>query len=192
MNLPLAAATHNHTVPLVLCRMMAPPKPQSAQPLHLLLPTSYHTTHTTHHAHMVCAATPCPPQILLEHLDAKLVVYSPYLSLSALIGGNEALLELGQNAWAALNDAYRTDLLLVWPPYMIALGCLVLAAGVCGRDLAEWVATLDVNLDQVGRGAAALGGGGRSVLFVACGPCCPGRALAGRGRGPMLPVCWGC
>jgi hypothetical protein len=52
-------------------------------------------------------------QVILEQLDTHLVVFSPYLSLTKVLESDAQLADLGQNAWAALNDVYR------WPAGMI-------------------------------------------------------------------------
>jgi hypothetical protein len=88
---------------------------------------------------------------VLEELDARLLVFSPYLALARLLGSDPALAELGQNAWAALNDAHRTDLPIVAPPTVLALGCVYLAAAVCRRDVRAWLEGIDADVDEVGR-----------------------------------------
>lgn len=55
-----------------------------------------------------------------------------------------------QRAWGALNDSYRSDVNLLYPPHVVALGCLCLAAGSCNVDLAPWLGKLNVDLGQVG------------------------------------------
>ncbi len=87
--------------------------------------------------------------MILEVLDAQLVVFSPYHSLTRMLASDSQLAELGQNAWAALNDAYRTDVVLMYPPHVVAIGCLFLASVICGRDLRLWLEGLNVDLDGV-------------------------------------------
>ena len=55
------------------------------------------------------------------------------------------LAELGQNAWAALNDAYRTDLPVCHAPHMLALAavwfaalCIVVSGPFWTRGWPEW------------------------------------------------------
>lgn len=83
--------------------------------------------------------------MILEELDSHLVVFSPYESLTKLLRSDAQLADLGQNAWAALNDAYRTDLPLMYPPHLIAIGCVYLASVICSRDISTWLATLNAD-----------------------------------------------
>lgn len=48
-----------------------------------------------------------------------------------------------------LNDSYRTDVSLVHAPYLIAIGCLVVAAALTERDLQPWLAGLTCDLNEV-------------------------------------------
>lgn len=64
---------------------------------------------------------------LLENLDCCLIVYQPYRPLLPIIqdiGHEDQLLPL---TWRIINDSLRTDVSLLYPPYMIAIGCLQLA-----------------------------------------------------------------
>uniref|UniRef100_A0A4W4HRR5 Cyclin-C n=1 Tax=Electrophorus electricus TaxID=8005 RepID=A0A4W4HRR5_ELEEL len=59
---------------------------------------------------------------LLELMDCCLIVYHPYRPLLQYVqdmGQEDMLLPL---AWRIVNDTYRTDLCLLYPPFMIALG----------------------------------------------------------------------
>ncbi|KAK7807725.1 hypothetical protein U0070_009306 [Myodes glareolus] len=61
---------------------------------------------------------------LLELMDCCLIVYHPYRPLLQYVqdmGQEDVLLPL---AWRIVNDTYRTDLCLLYPPFMIALACL--------------------------------------------------------------------
>ena len=48
-----------------------------------------------------------------------------------------------------LNDSYRTDVSLVHAPYLIAIGCMVVAAALTERDLQPWLAGLTCDLNEV-------------------------------------------
>lgn len=85
----------------------------------------------------------------MEALDSHLLVFSPYLSLTALLDSDPGLSDLGQNAWAALNDAYRTDAPLMVPPHVLVLGCLYLASVICSRDISAWLEGVAVDANQV-------------------------------------------
>ncbi|BGP14870.1 hypothetical protein JCM10213_003774 [Rhodosporidiobolus nylandii] len=80
---------------------------------------------------------------LLEELDFHLVVYHPYRALVQLTGREggrkpDAAVEEGrrmlemddtalQMAWFIINDTYRSSLLLIHPPHLIALAAIYLA-----------------------------------------------------------------
>lgn len=91
------------------------------------------------------------PQVILEELDTHLVVFSPYLSLTKILESDAQLADLGQNAWAALNDVYRTDAPIIYAPHVLALGCLYLASVICSRDITAWLEGVDVDTNQVRR-----------------------------------------
>lgn len=88
--------------------------------------------------------------MILEALDTHLVVFSPYISLTKLLESDPQLSDLSQNAWAALNDVYRTDAPLVYAPHVLALGCLYLASVICSRDITAWLEGVDADINQVG------------------------------------------
>jgi hypothetical protein len=89
-------------------------------------------------------------QVILEALDTHLVVFSPYISLTKLLESDPQLADLSQNAWAALNDVYRTDAPLVYAPHVLALGCLYLASVICSRDITAWLEGVDADINEVG------------------------------------------
>lgn len=49
-----------------------------------------------------------------------------------------------------LNDSYRTPLHLVYPPHVVALGCLHLMSVLRRIDLRAWLEGLNTDLNQVG------------------------------------------
>jgi hypothetical protein len=69
-------------------------------------------------------------QMLLKDLDFNLVVFNPYRPLQAYLMDAAAPQEVAQAAWAALNDSFKCDAPLMYPPHVLALGCLVFAAAV--------------------------------------------------------------
>ncbi len=48
-----------------------------------------------------------------------------------------------------MNDCYATDLPLLFPPYIIALGCIYLASFVVNADLRLWFAELNVEMKEI-------------------------------------------
>lgn len=90
--------------------------------------------------------------LVLDALDHNLVVYHPYTPLlhffrSPAGAGVPPLAaahpELAQRSWAAINDSYTTDVLLLHPPHIVALGCVQLAAATLHADVSGWMAALD-------------------------------------------------
>lgn len=86
---------------------------------------------------------------LLEALDCSLVMYHPYRPLLHYIqelNQDEPLLTV---AWNVINDSLRTDISLLYPPYMVALAALHMAAVMQQKDLKVWFAELNVDLDKI-------------------------------------------
>jgi len=88
---------------------------------------------------------------LLENMDCCLVVFQPYRPLVQYTqdlgqGLEEAILPL---AWRIVNDSMRTDVCLLYPPFLIALACLHMASVILGKDLKIWFAELNVDMDKI-------------------------------------------
>ncbi|KAJ6642593.1 Cyclin-C [Pseudolycoriella hygida] len=86
---------------------------------------------------------------LLENLDCCLIVYQPYRLLLPIIqdiGHEDQLLPL---TWRIINDSLRTDVSLLYPPYMIAIGCLQLACVILQKDVKSWFAEINVNIEKI-------------------------------------------
>ncbi|CAF4717987.1 unnamed protein product [Rotaria sp. Silwood2] len=65
---------------------------------------------------------------LLEIMDCCLIVYHPYRSLDTYTREFQIDQPLFEAAWRIINDSLKTDAPLLYPPYEIALACLLLAA----------------------------------------------------------------
>ncbi|XP_058093365.1 cyclin-C1-1-like isoform X2 [Magnolia sinica] len=85
---------------------------------------------------------------LLEALDYYLVVYHPYRALSQLLQ-DAGLTDLTQSSWSLVNDTYRMDLILIYPPYMIALACIYIASVLKDKDTTAWFEELRVDMNVV-------------------------------------------
>lgn len=88
---------------------------------------------------------------LLELMDCCLIVYHPYRPLVQYVadmGYADSLLPV---AWRIVNDSYRTDVILLYPPFQIALACLHMACVM--QNLLEpakhWFAELNVDMDKI-------------------------------------------
>uniref|UniRef100_A0A672S181 Cyclin-C n=1 Tax=Sinocyclocheilus grahami TaxID=75366 RepID=A0A672S181_SINGR len=87
--------------------------------------------------------------VLMIFKDCCLIVYHPYRPLLQYVqdmGQEDMLLPL---AWRIVNDTYRTDLCLLYPPFMIALACLHVACVVQQKDARQWFAELSVDMDKI-------------------------------------------
>ncbi|XP_054771453.2 cyclin-C-like [Lytechinus pictus] len=87
---------------------------------------------------------------LLEIMDCCLIVYHPYRPLiqyASDLGQEDQLLPL---AWHIINDSLRTDVCLLYPPYLIALASLHMACVISQNDHTKiWFADLNVDLDKI-------------------------------------------
>ncbi|CAG8579657.1 2670_t:CDS:2, partial [Paraglomus occultum] len=61
---------------------------------------------------------------LLEELEFNLIVYHPYRTLKTLAIDLGQKSDVIQRAWHIVNDLFRTDICLVYPPYMIAIAAV--------------------------------------------------------------------
>ena len=87
--------------------------------------------------------------LLLEMLDCCLIVYHPYRPLTqyiADIGQEDTILP---TAWRIVNDSYRCDVCLMYPPYLIALAAIHIAAVVIKKDIKSWFIELSVDMTKV-------------------------------------------
>eukprot|EP01006_Ploeotia_vitrea_P039820 TRINITY_DN66381_c7_g2_i1.p1 TRINITY_DN66381_c7_g2~~TRINITY_DN66381_c7_g2_i1.p1 ORF type:complete len:185 (+),score=9.42 TRINITY_DN66381_c7_g2_i1:281-835(+) len=68
---------------------------------------------------------------MLSGLGFSLFVYHPFRDLKELLAEcseNCDTEQFAESAWSLVNDSYYTTLPMLYPPYQIALGCLVTAA----------------------------------------------------------------
>ncbi|KAL2650494.1 hypothetical protein R1flu_018622 [Riccia fluitans] len=82
---------------------------------------------------------------LLEALDFYLVIYHPYRPLIQLLQ-DAGLTDIIQTVWSIVNDSYRTDLILMYPPFMIALGCIYIACVIKDKETRGWFEELRVDM----------------------------------------------
>ncbi|CAI2182075.1 3181_t:CDS:2 [Funneliformis geosporum] len=69
---------------------------------------------------------------LLEELDFNMIVFHPYRSLMTLAQDLGTKNEDVQWAWYIINDSYRIDLCLLYPPHVIAAAALYLQIALKG------------------------------------------------------------
>ncbi|KAK2726162.1 hypothetical protein QYM36_000572 [Artemia franciscana] len=86
---------------------------------------------------------------LLENMDCCLVVYQPYRPLLQYAGDLSLDDQTLGLAWKIVNDSLRTDVSLLFPPYQIALACLQIACVIHQKDVKNWFAELNVDMERV-------------------------------------------
>ncbi|KVI12292.1 Cyclin C [Cynara cardunculus var. scolymus] len=70
---------------------------------------------------------------ILEALNYYLVVFHPYRGLSQ----------------GLINDSYRMDLILIYPPHLIALACIYVVCMLKDKDNTAWFEQLRVDMNSV-------------------------------------------
>lgn len=86
---------------------------------------------------------------LMEDMDCCLITYHPYRSLLQYIQDLDHDSALQNLSWRIINDSLRTDLPLIYPPYMIALAALHMASVILNKDTKQWFAELAVDVDKL-------------------------------------------
>ncbi|KAL3846868.1 hypothetical protein ACJMK2_017822 [Sinanodonta woodiana] len=87
---------------------------------------------------------------LLEMMDCCLVVYHPYRPLTQFVADfsniDDSIMAL---AWRIVNDSLRTDVCLLYPPYLIALAALHIACVIQQKDVKTWLSELTVDMEKI-------------------------------------------
>ncbi|KAK7485467.1 hypothetical protein BaRGS_00023277, partial [Batillaria attramentaria] len=86
---------------------------------------------------------------LLEMMDCCLILYHAYRPLRKYCTDLNSEMELLPLAWRIVNDSLRTDVPLLYPPYLIALACLHMACVIKQKDIKQWCAELSVDTDKI-------------------------------------------
>ncbi|TYH09585.1 hypothetical protein ES288_A07G108000v1 [Gossypium darwinii] len=87
---------------------------------------------------------------ILEALNYYLVVFHPYRTLAQLLqdaGIND--MSMTQLSWDSVNDTHKMDLILIHPPYLIALACMYIASVHREKDITTWFEELRVDMNVV-------------------------------------------
>lgn len=88
--------------------------------------------------------------VLVDVLCDSIQVYHPYSALSGLLE-DAGQLDLLSAAWSCVNDAYVSDVVLLWPPHIVAVACISIAAILNDVDLRQWQASLNCDTQQVAK-----------------------------------------
>lgn len=69
-----------------------------------------------------------------------------YIYLCDLLNKNQVCVWWARSL---VNDSYRTDLILMYPPFMIALACIYIASVLKEKDTRSWFEDLRVDMNVV-------------------------------------------
>ncbi|ELR20433.1 CyclinC, putative [Acanthamoeba castellanii str. Neff] len=86
---------------------------------------------------------------IMEEMNFKMIVYHPYRALTQFTSDAVMSLNFLENAWYLVNDSYRTDVMLMYPPHIVALAAMMMIAHKDGVNLRPWLATLNVDMKEV-------------------------------------------
>ncbi|XP_057310724.1 cyclin-C-like [Hydractinia symbiolongicarpus] len=86
---------------------------------------------------------------LLEIMDCCLIVFHPYRPLTKYVSDMAQEGSILPYAWRVVNDSLRSDVSLLYPPYMIALAAIYMACVFEKRDCQQWFSELNVNMERI-------------------------------------------
>ncbi|KAH7576390.1 hypothetical protein JRO89_XS01G0050900 [Xanthoceras sorbifolium] len=87
---------------------------------------------------------------ILEALNYYLVVFHPYRSLVQFLhDAGMSDITMTHLSWGLVNDTYKMDLILVYPPHLIALACIYIATVYREKDNTAWFEELRVDMNVV-------------------------------------------
>lgn len=86
---------------------------------------------------------------MIAALDFDLIIYHPYRPMAQYCSDSK-MTDLLSSAWPILNDSYRTDACLLYPPYLIALACIFIAGTLHDRNMDDWLKKLNIDLQELG------------------------------------------
>jgi len=87
---------------------------------------------------------------IMEEMNFKMIAYHPYHCLKQYVADamikSSTFLEI---AWHLVNDSYRTDAMLIYPPHIVAMAAMLMVAHKEGINLRPWLSRLNVELKEV-------------------------------------------
>ena len=86
---------------------------------------------------------------LMATLEYSLLVFHPYAPLQDYLADAGLSHELLETAWYIVNDTYRTPLPLSYPPYMLALTAVYMAAAMNDVSVADWFGSMLVDINEI-------------------------------------------
>lgn len=85
---------------------------------------------------------------MISALDFDLIIFHPYRPMVQYCA-DANLTDLLATAWPILNDSFRSDACLLYPPYLIAIACIFMAGTLQDRDMRDWIASLKIETQDV-------------------------------------------
>lgn len=85
---------------------------------------------------------------IIAALDFDLIIFHPYRPLMQY-AADANMSDLLSTAWPILNDSFRSDICLLFPPYIVAIACLFMAGTLHDRPMQEWIASLKIESQDV-------------------------------------------
>lgn len=85
---------------------------------------------------------------MIAALEFDLIIFHPYRPMVQYCA-DAHLTDLLATAWPILNDSFRSDACLLYPPYLIAIACIFMAGTLQDRDMRDWIASLQIETQDV-------------------------------------------
>jgi cyclin C len=84
-------------------------------------------------------------------MDCCLIIYHPYRSLDLYTREFQIDQQLFESAWRIINDSLKTDAALLYPPYEIALACILLAAKYRSKlpTIKQYMIEAQIDLERI-------------------------------------------
>ena len=80
--------------------------------------------------------------VVLHALLFDLIVFHPYRPLVHFLSSfqsHDRYSDLVQHSWELVNDSYYSDVVMLYPPYVVAISCLYMAAHMLNLDYRAWI-----------------------------------------------------
>jgi hypothetical protein len=88
---------------------------------------------------------------LISELDHNLIIYHPFKSLKSFLQ-NSSMIFYSQSAVNIVNDSYFCDVILHYPPFLIALAAIYMTGIIEKQEskVKDWFDQLNVKMETVG------------------------------------------
>lgn len=85
---------------------------------------------------------------LIAALEFDLIIYHPYRPMIQYCA-DASFHDLVTAAWPILNDSYKSDACLRYPPYLIAIASIYIAGTLRDREMTNWVKKMNIDLQEL-------------------------------------------